>query len=184
MPLHRKAAHRFNQISKTQNGDFIQSPHRDEGQHVRLHPQASEMAIACLVSREWRSITAPSLWRLLNLFVPRKLSNKSLSALIQPRNGILPCVRELRVSCGDEQIRQSCSQDDETFVQLVVAALPRNCLKSFNSFFAVSSPFVLHLLQCHRKLDSLFVIVGDSPHGTTLLKLDTASNPLWLSPCL
>ena len=113
-----------------------------------------------------------------------QLPNKSLSALLQPRNGILPHVRELRVSCDDSQIGESCSQDAETFVQLVVAALPRNCLKSFNSFLAVSSRFVLHLLQCHRKLESLFIIVGDSPHGTSLLKLDTASNALWLSPCL
>ena len=115
----------------------------------------ASMCSICLVSREWRDIMAPSLFRTLYTSV-RPRSAHGMTALIHPSSEILKHVRELIISTtatGDKQH----SNDD---LHLLLAAIPRDQLLCFT--YEGSEPLPLStlqlLLQCHGELKALRAI--------------------------
>ncbi|CAN9268568.1 unnamed protein product [Alternaria alternata] len=107
--------------------------------------QKADQGAICLVSRAWRDQMAPMMWEVFEADLGAA-SARSMATLLHPRSGILIHVRDLAIDG---------TKKGEDRLKLVVAAIPRDRVRSFWTRIDME-PLTLHLLLLsQRKIEDL-----------------------------
>ncbi|CAN9370735.1 unnamed protein product [Alternaria sp. RS040] len=138
---------------------------------------------ACLVSRSWRDIMAPILWKHLTLRVATTLAGE-LAFLLNPNNGILAHVRSIDIRAGRDGTTELV-MDSELGVafQFIFGALQKNCLSTLEFDIHISMTILLRVLQSQQALKTLRLrsLTSDaSPNSNFGLSTHTS----WVTPTL
>ncbi|CAN9370570.1 unnamed protein product [Alternaria sp. RS040] len=139
---------------------------------VRL--KADQGAI-CLVSRVWRDSMAPMMWEELETDLSTA-SAHSMETLLHPRSRILIHVRDLAIHG---------TKEGEDRLKLVVAAIPRDRVRSIWAEFYMGT-LTLHLiLFFHRKIEDLAGFEWFATRGhSELSDLDSEEHHEWMGSSL
>jgi len=120
---------------------------------------------------------APMLWDLFSSSL-ELTPEKKLSVLLNPQNGVLSHVKELRLR--NSAIPKDWQRTIETTLKFLIGALPRGSLRCFSSGYKVPAAVLIHLLQLHPNLGSLQT-QWEAPDPSDTVGL--ASSP-WIAPSL
>ncbi|RYN45992.1 hypothetical protein AA0114_g8636 [Alternaria tenuissima] len=129
--------------------------------------QRPDQGAVCLVSRLWRKIMAPVMWEKLETNL-RESGSRSLGTLLKADSNILPHVRELKI-CS-----VTFGHDMEDRLKLLIAALPRDKLRTIHCTYYIKDLTFQQLLLSQRKLESIQV-------ATSFTNLDQRTESHFLS---
>ncbi|KAG9194997.1 hypothetical protein G6011_00117 [Alternaria panax] len=145
--------------------------------------QNHDKRAVCLVSRTWKDIMAPMLWEVFKLRAASSLPG-DLAYLLSPSNGVLAHVRTLSIHTDP-----GCINVFDTFpdfriaVQLIIGALPRNCLSNVRFEFSIGMPILLGLLQSQQALETLQLRKLFPTEGSAI-DSRLATHDSWITPTL
>lgn len=131
----------------------------------------------CLVSRAWKEILAPRTWEIISSNM-QSTPTKTLEALFHPRSGILPHVRRLRIRSDLDPVH------GEHNLRLLISALPRNALRSFESDVMITQSTLQHLLQSHKSLRILETAHEHFDDSDSIADSRPNEHMLWMMPYL
>ncbi|KAF7678914.1 hypothetical protein GT037_002662 [Alternaria burnsii] len=138
---------------------------------------------ACLVSRSWRDIMAPILWKHLILRVATTLPGE-LACLLNPNNGVLTHVCSVDIFAGRDGTTEFV-MDSEFGVafQFIFGALQKNCLSTLRFYIDISMTTLLRVLQPQQALKTLRLrsLLSDASLSSDLC---LATHSPWVTPTL
>ncbi|KAH8623157.1 hypothetical protein IG631_22314 [Alternaria alternata] len=119
-----------------------------------------ERAVVCLISRGWRDIMAPIVWKELTLD-PKTISTTKLTTLMLPNSSILSHVRQL-IADWESWWNEDLSHDFHAAVQVVIATIPKNRLLGSTSNMPFEPAYLLSLLRNQQRMRNLDIAL-DKP---------------------
>ncbi|CAN9381737.1 unnamed protein product [Alternaria alternata] len=139
-----------------------------------VRQQADQGAI-CLVSRVWRDLMAPMMWEKLKMNLSTA-SPRSIATLLHPCSDILSHVRDLNIYG---------TKEGEDYLRLVIAAIPRDRVRTFWTHFSPETLTLHLLLLSQRKIEDLAIfrcfITSGHPRPSDL---DSEEHHEWMGSSL